>query len=98
MKIATVGPETTGKLEALSERNKSGDSFSFAEEIKKNLQTVDNLQHEADRTMRDRSVKGATKIHEAMIQLQEADISMKLLLKVRNKAYDAYQEIMKTQI
>jgi flagellar hook-basal body complex protein FliE len=43
------------------------------------------------------AVEGPNKIHETMIQLEEAEISTRLLLKVRSKALDAYQEIMRMQ-
>lgn len=40
---------------------------------------------------------GAEHIHETMIKLEEADLSLRLLAKVRTKALDAYQEIMRMQ-
>jgi flagellar hook-basal body complex protein FliE len=47
--------------------------------------------------MRSAADGGAEKIHETMIKLEEAGISMRLLLKVRSKALDAYQEVMRMQ-
>jgi len=37
-------------------------------------------------------------MHEVMLAGQEAQISMQLLIEVRNKIYDAYQEMYKVQI
>ena len=37
-------------------------------------------------------------IHETMIALDKADVSFRMLTKVRNKAVEAYQEIMRMQI
>ncbi|WP_024621269.1 flagellar hook-basal body complex protein FliE [Metaclostridioides mangenotii] len=37
-------------------------------------------------------------MHEIMLAGQEAQISMQLLIEVRNKIYDAYQEMYKVQI
>ncbi len=40
---------------------------------------------------------GAEQIHETMVKMEEAGINMRLLLKVRSKALDAYQEVMRMQ-
>ncbi len=37
-------------------------------------------------------------IHEAMIAAQKADVSMQLVLEIRNKILDAYREITRMQI
>ena len=47
--------------------------------------------------MEEGAVKGAENIHESMIKLEEADLSLRLVMKVRNKALDAYQEVMRMQ-
>lgn len=44
-------------------------------------------------------VAGRTKnIHGAMIALEKADVSFKMLMQVRNKMIDAYREIMRMQV
>jgi flagellar hook-basal body complex protein FliE len=70
---------------------------SFADDFKKTLEEVDSRQKEADNAMTKAADGGAEKIHETMIKLEEAGISMRLLLKVRSKALDAYQEVMRMQ-
>jgi flagellar hook-basal body complex protein FliE len=70
---------------------------SFTEELKATLKGLNDRHLEADRAMAAGAVEGPNKIHETMIQLEEADISTRLLLKLRTKAMDAYQEIMRMQ-
>jgi flagellar hook-basal body complex protein FliE len=70
---------------------------SFTEALKTTLQAVNQRQQQADEAMSKGAVEGTGNIHETMIQLEEADISTRLLLKVRTKALDAYQEIMRMQ-
>jgi flagellar hook-basal body complex protein FliE len=41
------------------------------------------------------AVKGATNIHETMIHMEEANMGLLMLAKVRNKAIDAYHEVMR---
>ena len=37
-------------------------------------------------------------IHETMLALSHADLSFKLMVQVRNKALEAYQEVMRMQV
>ena len=70
---------------------------SFGQELSSTIKAVIERQVQADQSMATAAVEGPNKIHETMIQLEEADLSTRLLLKVRTKALDAYQEIMRMQ-
>lgn len=69
----------------------------FSDSLKASIGKVGQLQHQADQAMQEGAVAGATRIDETMIKLEEADISLRMLLKVRNKALEAYQEMMRMQ-
>ncbi len=71
---------------------------SFGEDLKQMVKGVDALQHRADRAMEKAAVEGPTNIHETMLQVEEANLSMRLMLKVRSKALDAYQRVMRMQV
>ena len=58
------------------------------------INKVNDAQVEANTDI-EKMAKGKTGIHEAMLSLQKADISMRLFLQIRNKALDAYREIMR---
>jgi flagellar hook-basal body complex protein FliE len=75
----------------------TGNSGSFIEELKSKIGDVNQMQTQADQAMSESSVNGASNIHETMIRLEEADMGMRFLAKVRNKALDAYHEIMRMQ-
>ncbi|MBW2066580.1 MAG: flagellar hook-basal body complex protein FliE [Deltaproteobacteria bacterium] len=68
----------------------------FGKIIKESINRVDTLDREADRSVID-FLQGKADTHEAMIALQKADISMRILLTVRNKVIEAYREIMRMQ-
>jgi len=69
----------------------------FADQLKSKLMEVDQIQHQADKTMQQGAVQGADRIHETMIQLEEADLSLRVMMRVREKALSAYQEVMRMQ-
>ncbi len=71
------------------------DSTSFADQLKARISEVNQLQAASDAKMEQGAVKGATNIHETMIHMEEANLSLLMLAKVRNKALDAYHEVMR---
>ncbi len=70
----------------------------FGEALKTSIAEVNQAQISADRAA-EQIAAGETKdLHGAMIKLEEADISLRLMVQVRNKAVEAYQEIMRMQV
>ncbi|MGA1861414.1 flagellar hook-basal body complex protein FliE [Deferribacter thermophilus] len=73
-------------------------NIDFSELLKNAIKEVNDAQLQADEAVK-KVLNGETKdIHETMIALQKADVSLKLMLEVRNKLLEAYQEIMRTQV
>ncbi|MGA2403644.1 MAG: flagellar hook-basal body complex protein FliE [Syntrophobacteraceae bacterium] len=73
------------------------ESTSFADQLKSKIGEVNQLQNQADSAMASATVKGASNIHETMIHLEEANMGLLMLTKVRNKALDAYHEVLRMQ-
>lgn len=87
--------DTSTKTPAKTEN--SG-QLDFAELLKNTLNDVNDAQVEADEAVQ-KVLSGETKdIQSTMVALQKADVSLKLMLEVRNKILEAYQEVMRTQI
>jgi len=59
---------------------------------------VENQQKSADKAVQQLHAGGAKNLHEAMIAMEQADISIRFMVQVRNKALEAYQEIMRMQV
>jgi len=73
-------------------------SVDFSTMLKDALKDVNDAQLTADDAVQ-KVLNGETKdIHSTMIALQKADVSLKMMLEVRNKIMEAYQEVMRTQI
>lgn len=103
IKLNPVSPEgLTGPVLTDKVRDKkTGDvtvKQSFSDEIGNAVRRVDVYQKEADRAIEDGAIRGPEDIHEAMIRLQEAEISLRMFMQIRNKAIEAYREIMRMQV
>ena len=87
--LPQIAAEVNGKVQ-------QKDSADFGKVIKGAIEKVDRLEKEADRSVVD-LLQGKASIHETMIALQKADMSMQLLLNIRNKVIESYREITHMQ-
>tara|TARA_B100001250_G_C19445260_1_gene633564 strand:- start:285 stop:587 length:303 start_codon:yes stop_codon:yes gene_type:complete len=62
------------------------------------LQEVNQQQLTAESKQVDLMVSENKDIHGTMLALEKADLSMRLMLQVRNKLVSAYEEIMRMQV
>ena len=72
-------------------------SKSFADTLKDSVEAVVTQQKAADQSINDLAVGRKKTLHETMIAVEQADVSFKMLLAVRTKLVNAYQEIMRMQ-
>jgi len=79
------------------QEKKTGDK-SFAEILKKSISEVNRMQIEAKEALEALATGKEKDIQKVMITLQKADVSLRMLMEVRNKAIEAYQEIMRMQV
>ena len=71
---------------------------SFADTLNDAVMQVNELQKVADKKMEDLATGRAKSIPDVMVATEKADIALKLMVQVRNKIIDAYQEVMKMQV
>ena len=76
----------------------NGVQKSFSDSLKAQITDVNHTQLEANEAVTAMVTGRSHNIHETMIALDKADVSFRMLTKVRNKAVEAYQEIMRMQI
>jgi flagellar hook-basal body complex protein FliE len=75
---------------------KSGESFDNI--LKKFVTDVNSLQIQADELQNKLATGEVTDIHDVMIAVEKANLSMELMLEIRNKIIEAYQEIMRMPV
>lgn len=88
-----AGPNSTTAVSKT--RSADGD---FTQSLINAIKETEQAQFESDQSIQKMNTGEAKDIHEVMINMEKADISMRLLVSMRNKVLEAYKEIMRTQI
>ena len=70
----------------------------FKDILKDSIESIKQLHIEDEKNTERLAVGEADSLHNVMIDAEKADIAMQLMLQTRNKAIEAYQEIMRMQI
>ena len=88
------GPE--GLAKPTDAEKKDG---GFAAALKSSLSEVNAMQQKADAAV-SALATGDSKVslHETMIAMEQADVSFRMMMQVRNKIVEAYQEILRMQV
>jgi flagellar hook-basal body complex protein FliE len=90
--VQGVRPEAPGQT------RKDKAATSFEEVLKASIQEVNDLQKEADEAIRELARGQTQDLHKTMILMEKAELSLKLMVQVRNKLLDAYQELMRMPV
>ena len=69
----------------------------FMETLENAIDQVQQLQGQADNKVETLLQGNGTDVHSAMIAVEKADLSFQLMMQVRNKIVQAYQEISRMQ-
>ena len=80
-----------------TEKNQEADK-NFKSTLNEFLQDVNEIQKDADSATESFLNGEVTDIHQVTIAAQKARVSLELLLNIRNKLLESYQEIMRMQI
>jgi len=71
---------------------------SFSEVLKDSINKVGELQQEANQQTENLVKMQGQDIHNTMIAVEKADLSFQLMMQIRNKIINAYEEIMKISV
>ncbi|AFY02997.1 hypothetical protein Bdt_3322 [Bdellovibrio bacteriovorus str. Tiberius] len=59
---------------------------------------MNEMQKASDKAMQNLATGKTDNVADVMIAAEKADIALKVMVQVRNKIIDAYQEVMKMQV
>ena len=73
-------------------------SVEFQGALREAIASINDIQQGANQAVESLATGQSQNIHQAMIALQQADISFQLMMQIRNKLVTAYEEIQRMQI
>jgi flagellar hook-basal body complex protein FliE len=79
-------------------KNNKNENGNFEELLKKEINETNNMLEDAKKVETDIATGDVKDLAKASITIQKAELKMKMMLEVRNKAISAYKELLKTQI
>jgi flagellar hook-basal body complex protein FliE len=78
--------------------DEAGGSPGFKQMLQQQIDQVNQLQNDASIAMEDLAAGRRDDVESVIIATQKADIAFKMLLQVRNKVMDAYEEVKQLRI
>ena len=71
---------------------------SFSDMVKEFAADVNDLQFQAGHAIEMFVTGEAADVHQAMVAVEQAGIAMDLMLEIRNRVLDGYQELIRMQV
>lgn len=71
---------------------------AFGQWFEQQLGQVNTQLQSADRGLQSLATGQAQNLHQVMIDLEEARLSFQMLVQVRNRVLEAYQDVMRMQV
>lgn len=79
-------------------QKQSEDSPAFKDVLKQQLTEVNELQRDAKEAVEDLAAGRRDDVESVIIATEKADVAFKMLLQVRNKVMDAYEEVKQIRV
>jgi len=89
-------PASPGQVGGIAPTQPASESFGSL--LGRMVQDVNASQNAAADTVHSLQAGGNVSLHQAVIAMEEANVSFQLMVAVRNKLLDSYQELMRMQV
>jgi len=99
--INSIGPVNSGSLPRQigpTFRQQDTGGVSFKDTLQGFLGDVNHLQKQADESVRKLVAGEITDINQVMTASEEAKVAFNLMMEMRNKVMEAYQEVMRIRL
>ena len=78
--------------------DKARQGTSFMDHLKSGIEEVNHMQKTADKMAMEVASGKSENLHETMLATTQAEIAFNLMVQLRNRALEAYQEVMRMQV
>ena len=95
--IAPIGAAVIRPIAPVGESGKAAGP-GFAETLKVALADVNRAQQTAEASAREFAAGRTTDVAATMIAVEKANVTFQLMLQIRNRLLEAYQEIQRVQV
>ena len=96
--LPSVSPPIPGLSTGTEIQKQTAESGGLSRTFEKLLQDVNQQQLNAEAKQIELMVTDNKDIHGTMLALEKADLSLRLMLQIRNKLVSAYEEVMRMQV
>jgi flagellar hook-basal body complex protein FliE len=96
--LPSVSPSVPGLKTGIESQNQNLESSGLSRTFEKLLQDVNQMQLTSEAKQVELLVTENKDIHGTMLALEKADLSMRLMLQIRNKLVSAFEEVMRMQV
>jgi len=79
-------------------RGRTTEPDGFDDTLKDLIRETDELQKDSEQVLDDFTSGKVEDVHQVMVAMSRADLSFRMMLEVRNKLVEAYQEVMRAQV
>lgn len=97
MLIRPMQPTSSPALDMMATTKKDARP-GFVDHLKASLATTNVLQHQSNTAQVELATGRNGNIHETLIAMNKAGVAFKMVMEVRNKVVNAYQEVMRMQV
>ncbi|MGM3278097.1 flagellar hook-basal body complex protein FliE [Ralstonia sp. 24A2] len=88
----------TGAEVAAAPSARADATTSFGSMVSTGLEQVNQALLTSQQDMQNLAIGNVQSLHQVMVRLEESKIAFQLMLQVRNRVLESYQDIMRTQV
>ena len=99
MRVSAI--PNTGALPGLEATKPGGSTAAtggFAQFLQGQLGEINQHQVQADQAIQQLATGESNNVHDVVLSMAQADLSFRLVLEIRNRLVESYQEIMRMQV
>jgi flagellar hook-basal body complex protein FliE len=98
--IQSIGPIGSGNPldKIVKAQSNTKDVPSFKDTMSAFMKDVNTMQVKADESINRMAAGEITDVHQVMNAVEEANVAFNMMMEIRNKVMDAYQEILRMRL